>query len=371
MRASGAIHSLARPTCLVASLVASVATCPLVDVGTATVAAQAVDGGEQTQVSISADLSADTVAIGDAFELHVTLMLPPGRTAYFPDSLEAADGFGPLGRVEWTAEPASDGSSLLSLAYPLVAFDVGIVTTPEFEIFTGPTPPSDASNTPLRTNTARAGNIVGSWDSLRDELGRQGQTSSLERIAIPSQRLWVASVLLLDDITQGLEPRPAADVTGGNWHWPSLIFIVASTFALGGVLMLSVGDLIGRDAELGADAHARSLSPLEVALDAMDRLLASGLHSDGRVKTFYAHSSDIVRRYVETWDSVWGSAQTSTELMRVLDHRATERADPGLLAEMRSAETVKFGRRRPDAAAAETHAKKLRTWIERSGSSAK
>jgi len=309
------------------------------------------------QVAISASLSADTVAIGDAFEVQVTITVPPGQLVYFPDSLDATEGYAPLGAVEWTVETNPDGSSILSVAYALVAFDVGVIATAEFDIVT-----ERGDGTPDA--------VVGSWSALPDSQSRQGQEETWSRVSVPAQSLWVASVLLVEDGSQSPRPRPADDVSGGDWHWPSLFFLVASTLVLGGVLTVGAREVLGRPGDTWASGVAEPLSARAIALDALDRLLASERHADGRVHEFYASSSDIVRRYVETLDATWDSTRTSSELMRALDEKADRGgADPQFMAEMHAAETVKFGMLRPDTPSAEAHLNTLRDWVERSGTS--
>jgi hypothetical protein len=317
--------------------------------------AQAQDAGP---LVLSVELSADTVAIGDALELRLTIALAPERVAYFPDSLDSTAGLVPLGPVEWTAEATPDGGIRLSVVYPLLALGLGFEAIPDFEIFTA----SGRSNPTRRTATPV--DRVGSWSAIVDA---RGQLPSLRRESVPSQRLWVASVLMLDDISQGIEPRPAADVIGADWHWPSALLIVGFTLAIGGVLTVSARDLFDRTNGRVSRPASPSLSPRLAALAALDHLLELGLHTDGRVDEFYRRGSDIVRRYVETLDPRWGSDQTSTELMRALDERQDRRADPALLIGMKSAETVKFGRLRPAPSDAESHWQTLRLWIEHDG----
>lgn len=371
MTPSRATTSLALSTVRIvgryAAVLAGLVVSHFPDVGAAAVVPQAAGG----QVTVSAELSTDTVAIGDIFEVHVSVTVPGGQMVYFPDSLDSAEGYAPLGPVEWTVRTDADGISFLSIVYPLITFDVGSVTTAEFGIFAATRSASVAEGPRDRNGVEEGdrrtqGEVVGSWSALPELRNRQESGVSLRRVSVPAQHVWVTSVLLLDDISQGITPRPAADVAGDDWHWPSLLLVIACTLALGGVLTASARDLVGREKNED-EISAGSRSAREVALDALDRLMESGLHSDGRMHDFYASGSDIVRRYVETLDPDWDATRTSTELMRVLNERVEGACvDKDFLAEMRTAERVKFGMLRPVASVAEAHLRTLRGWVEHS-----
>ena len=81
-------------------------------------------------------LSADTVELGDPFDLRFTVEVAPGRVLFIPDSV-AGSGFEPLGSVEWRIADSPSGRRTLSVRYPLIAFDVGTLAIPELEIFVG------------------------------------------------------------------------------------------------------------------------------------------------------------------------------------------------------------------------------------------
>jgi hypothetical protein len=301
------------------------------------------------------DLSADTIALGDVFEVQFTVRFPPSRTVFFPDSLTASDSYAPYGPVTWTSEPESAGQVTLHVRYSLLALELGSVTISGFDLFT----------TPSETPTADAPQLVGVWD-----VGTRtsGAISGAEPLSVPAQRLWVASVLPPDDVTQGLEPRPAADVWGTDWHWPSLALAAGSGLIVILAIALGTQSLMTQTSGTGVDVTRPSASPKAVALEALDQLYARDLHRSGAIEEFYLRTSDIVRRYIETLDRSWGASHTSTELLRALDARLSELPTGHLQSEMSSAETVKFGLLRPEEARAEDHWRLLRSWIEQDGS---
>ena len=303
--------------------------------------------GQVAPTLASAGLSADTVGIGDVFELTLSVELPADRIAIFPDSLQASGGFATFDAVEWSADRGTDGSATLAITYRLLAVQVGIVSVPPFDIYTRagrPTP--DA--------------LTGEWE---DFLARPGLASSATPLRVPESRLWVASVLMLDDITNGLQPRPADDVWGGDRHWPATLLMVVF-----GSLLVGVGGTTAREwAQRSAAVESEPSpprSPREIALEGLDDLLAAGLHANGRIDDFYLRTSDITRRFVETLDDSWDATLTSRELMAELGQHSSGEADGGLATEMDSAETVKFGRVRPETLEAEAHWRALRAWIE-------
>ena len=306
-------------------------------------------------------LSADTIGQGDVFELSVDLGVPPGSAVYFPDTLPVVFGMESFRPVSWSAEPVADGAAL-TLTYPLIAFEVGLAPVPGLDVFIGPGAGVSGASLP-------GGSVVGSWSDV--ETGTVARTS-LTRAAVPRQIAWVASVLLLEDIDGELEPRPPADVVGADWDRSSVVAILA----LSALLLAVVGSVAmrllaaGRAEEEPLETAPR-VDPARVrwqqALDELDRILALGLHTDGRTADFYAQSSGVLRSYVEGFDTEWGPSLTSSELMARLE-ATTNGSAPELYVSMGTAEVVKFGLLRPDAVTAESHWQALRSWVHTSRS---
>jgi hypothetical protein len=330
----------------------------------------------QQRVTVSdVVLSADTIAIGDRFDLSMTLTLPDDRLAFIPDSL-IGPGFEPLGPVEWSTveaapqpAPATAGGSgsdtyRITVTWPLIAFDVGTVVVPGFDVFAALSEESETAG------LATPGSAVGSWSDFREAPAAVPSALLLE---VPGRQLWVASVLTLAEEVQTIAPRPPADVSGGDRNWPATFLIVLFGLTLTGVLTTSARDLavragVGRQTQRGPRARA---------LAALDALFADELHRSDRVQAFYGRSSEVVREYVEGFDPRWNRAWTSTELMRGLlesdGWEAASTATPGpastsasartLSDEIAGAEAVKFGGVRPDPDEAERYWHALRAWI--------
>jgi hypothetical protein len=311
---------------------------------------QSLSGGAISNV----ELSADTVTLGDVFEVQFTVRFPAARTVFFPDSLAASNSYAPYGPVTWASEPESAGQIALHVRYSLLALELGPVTISDFDLFTAP-PEESAADAPQ---------LVGVWDARTTA---NAEISGSESLSVPAQRLWVESVLPPDDVTQEFEPRPAADVWGSDWHWPSLILAAGSGLIVILAVALGTQSLRTLTSVTGVDVPPPSRSPRAIALDALDQLLARDLHRSGSIEEFYLRTSDIVRRYIETLDRSWGTSHTSTELLQALDARLTELPTDHLQSEMRSAELVKFGLLRPAEARGEDHWRLLRSWIEQDG----
>ena len=343
---AGRLRPIVVALCLTALTVSDVAA-----------AQQATDDGS---AELSVQLSADTVEVGDELELRLDLSLPEGRTVYFPDSLTGNPGFETVRPVEWTVTE-DDGGAVVSITYTLMAFRFGILTIPEFAVLTAPT----SSIGVVASDTGR----VGDWAELEV---RPEVAEALQGHIVPAQRLWVRSVLALEDLSEGLQPRPADDVVGASWNW----IAVLGGLVFGGLLVMvasaSARDVMSAARMKRAPSPAGALDPIAAAraaaLSALDRLIGLGLHEEpNRTPEFYERSSGAVRTYVEHFDPAWGPAQTSTELMGGLKaDDAPTGADPELFSEMHVAEVVKFGRLRPNADTAEEHWSTLREWVEES-----
>lgn len=294
------------------------------------------------------ELSADTIGIGDRFDLIVELTLPPGTVAYLPDSLQSS-AFESVDVFRWEREDSPRGL-VVRATWPLIAFQVGTVDTPDFEAFVALEEVSTAAG------GSTPGDVVGSWSVLAADPAAFAGSRLLE---LPSRSVWVGSVLLLDEITEGLAPRPPADVTGGNRHWPATIALLVFT-----AIFVVVAASLGRD-WMAARSRTSSapLDPKAEALLALDALRGTHLLEDGRTRTFFERSSDIVRHYVEQYDAAWNRSRTSTELMGGLRGRLQGKAADPLAEEMSAAEAVKFGGARPDPSRSERHLDAVREWV--------
>ncbi len=315
-----------------------------------------------TQVTAEAvvTLSADTIGLGDVFQMSVAVEVPAGSAVYFPDTLATAFALESFRPVTWSAE-SGGGGALLTLTYPLIAFRVGLAPVPGLDVYIGGAADVGGERLP-------GGSVVGSWRDI--ETGAVA-SASLTRAAVPRREVWVSSVIVLEDITSGLEPRPPADVVGPGWNRLAIATMLAlSVLLLAIARSVALSLLPDRQTEellISAPPRDSAMVRWQKALDELDRILALGLHAEGRTDEFYGRSSAVVRTFVEGFDADWHSSLTSSELMGKLE-AWTNGSAPDLFASMNTAEVVKFGRLRPDAATAEGHWRDLKSWVQASRS---
>lgn len=309
----------------------------------------------QSGAAPSPSLSADTVPMGELFEFTVSIPVPPASAVYFPDTLPATVNMESAAPVRTHAEAGPGDDATLTLTYPLIAFGSGALPVPGFDVLIAPRGEQEG------VEELPGGSLVGAWADAPQRSG------SARLTRIPRQAVWIAPVFTARDLADGVEPMPPNDVSGGSWSWPSLtLILLCSTLLL--VTLVSTGR--GWLERAAARSRPPPPTPEELrrrALAELDALLAEGLHSNGRLVDFYTRSTDVVRRYVEARSLEWPPSLTSTELMTRLRTRTGDEGVGPLPAEMAVAEVVKFGRRRPDAAAAERHGQALRDWIDASG----
>jgi len=308
--------------------------------------------------AVTASVSAETVPLGNTFELRVSLPVPPASAIYFPDELPATEAIESHGPVRWRAELAPDGATL-RLTYPLIAFGTGNVRVPGLQVTTGPVSQVVGGMALPGGSVAVAGRTAQTTDRAPRLLA-----------SVAPREVHVASVFELEGVLAGVGPMPAADVIGYNWQALSLVLM----FVLSSVLITVLAVTL-RKLSLSSDGGEASLlrtpsSPEDArraALRELDALLALRLHTNGGVREFYTSTSKIVRGYVERLDPRWGPGLTTTELVRELQARGDDVRTEDLATQLTYAEIVKFGRLRPEARAAMAHWRAVREWVEGSG----
>lgn len=314
------------------------------------------------QSTFRAALSADTVAMGDVFELLVRVPVPAGSAVYFPDTVATTEVLESHAPVHWEAEPTPDGGATLVLTYPVMAFGTGIVPVPGFDVFVSPSG-DHGSVAPLP-----GGSVVGAWSDAPTR-----GAAYVRPLRVPRRGVWVTPVFTPEDLEGEVQPMPSGDVVGASWHWPSVALALLFAGVLAAVVARTVRARLapGMDAgRAGGDDGPWTPDAARLhALRELDRLLEEGLHAEGQTLELYTRSSGIVRLYVERRDPTCGPDLTSSELTRRLRARTNGAAGTALFREMEAAEVVKFGRLRPRGEEAEEHVRSLRAWVEASGDS--
>ncbi len=383
--------------------------------------------GLQERAAVQAvRVSPDTVELGDPFTLRASVYIPPGRELRVPATLLPEWGVESLRPVRTEVVEAVDGSLQVVLEYDLIPFEIGLAATPQLEMTSGeaeagaervrvedgpegsgdPADGGDAPITQITQNTqntqieTRTGQSAGADAERRpedtgnadtevnpatsDESADPDEPSVIpeasgaderprDRLVVAGRRVFVASPILLDDIAQGLQPSPPADVVGSSWHVPAVLG--ASLLSL---LLLGVGTVQAREwLAARAAAVVRVEAPPETpemwrerALGELDRLLARGHHRAGRLRDFYEGAGDVVREYVAHFDPAWSRSRTSTELMRDLSAGAGWPDAEALARAMGRGEVAKFaasaGAREDAAATAEGDWGTMRAWVDAS-----
>ena len=339
-------------------------------------------------------VSPDTVELGDPFTLHATVYVPAGRELRVPATLFPEWGVESLGRVRTDVAEVGDGSLRVALEYDLIPFEIGLAATPQLEMTSGwaeeggervrveDVPggntepvggePVEAENTQITQNTQN--------EALTGQpAGANGR--ALDRLVLAGRRVFVTSPILLDDIAQGVQPRPPADVVGFSWNVPAVFGASLLSLLLLGVVTVQAREWLAARAAAAAQVEAPSQTPeewRERALAELDRLLAGGHHRAGRLRDFYEGAGDVIRAYVAHFEPAWNRSRTSTELVRDLS------AAPGwpdldaLASAMARGEVAKFagGAREGEATAgvqagaattAELDWRTMRAWVDASG----
>jgi len=256
--------------------------------------------------------------------------------------------------VRVASESSADGSGLLTLTYPMMAFGIGELPVPGLDVLIR------ARGEHEGVLELPGGSATGAWNEAPRQAGSRV-------VRIPRQGVWVTPVFTLDDLAEGVEPMPANDVAGGSWSWPSISLILLCGSLLLVTLVSTTRGLIEQAAERRGPPVPPTPEELRSrAVNDLDALLSQGLHRDGHLLEFYEGGSAIVRRYVEESRDGWPSSLTSTELMEQLRSRSGEAAAGALPMAMGQAEVVKFGRLRPDAESAESDWRVLRDWVRTS-----
>jgi hypothetical protein len=312
------------------------------------------------QSTFQARLTADTVDVGELFELLVRVPVPAGSVVYFPDTVATTEVLESHAPVRWTADPEPAGGAMLTLTYPVMAYGAGMVAVPGFDVFVSPSG-GVGDGAPLP-----GGSVVGAWDAAP-----VSGPAYIRPLRVPRRGVWVTPVFTPEQVEAGIEPMPSADVVGSSWHWPSVAAGLLFAGLLVAVVVRTARAWMGPRARgRGAFGGARWTpeAARQHALAELDRLLEEGLHARSGTLELYTRSSGVVRHYVKRLKPEYGADLTSSELMsRLKGHATNGHGGAPLFEQMRTAEVVKFGRLRPEDREAEAHVRSLRAWVERSG----
>ena len=284
----------------------------------------------------------------EVFDLQVTVRIAPGIVAFLPDTLVPSGASVSAGSGGWT-ETAGPGDSVdVRATYPVMGFLNGRVELPSLELWTRPAADGEASG-----------------PRLASDLGETGPTSgaALRRIQISIGATEITPLREMAEAGDGLFPRPPADVLGGQWSlwFLSAVGLMTIVLAVLAWLLISHWRLTRDEASEGL---GHRLSPRSEALRELERIRGLGLHTQGRFAEFYDATTGALRGFSEQYESAWGIALTSNELLVRLRDRWGRGSVDDLGSAVSIAEWAKFGRYRPEVEAAEGHWMTIRDWIE-------
>jgi len=282
---------------------------------------------------------------GEIFQLEVQVRVSPDVVAFLSDTMVDAQSSVSAGAGTWTTTVGAADSLDIRVTYPVMGFMPGGVELPFVELWTRPPRPGETPGVRPSSELPAA------------EREAPGVVYAL--LYLGGVFVMPPSDMVGDDAL--LEPRPPADVEGGDTS-PWLV----AALVVGGLAAAIVAWLLlaGR---LGSAAPPPILlSPREEALRELDRIRGLGWHTNGRVTDFYDATTGVLRHYAERREPHrWRTALTSSELLARLRERWGGEAIEPLGEPVWTAECVKFGSRRPDAQAAEADWAHVRAWIER------
>jgi hypothetical protein len=180
------------------------------------------------------------------------------------------------------------------------------------------------------------------------------------RIPLPVVTVHVVSVLPAEADMDTLAWKPPADVLGPNWSTGEKL----AALGLAVALALATFLYLRRRGEVQPVPVPPARSARAVALEALERLEASGMIEAGELKGFFSALSHILREFLGGTDEAWGLDLTTAELMALVGMDGVPetqvRSLGGLLDR---ADMVKFARQRPTRAQAGRALDAARHWL--------
>jgi hypothetical protein len=126
-----------------------------------------------------------------------------------------------------------------------------------------------------------------------------------------------------------------------------------------GLILLAVGAVIAfliycirrrkRGESLIPKRHKPPRPAHEVALEALDKLVAGDLLAQGQIKSYYSELSDIVRRYIEDRYFIYAPEMTTRQLLAAMRSERLEEENIQMISDfLQPCDLVKFAKYSPD-----------------------
>lgn len=284
----------------------------------------------------------------EVIDLQVTIRVPPGSIVFVPDTLVPGGASVSAGSGEWATVPGPADSVDVRANYPIMGFLNGAVELPEVELWIRPAMAGEEGGVRVAGELASATAV---------------EMASLRRQQIFLGQIQVTPLQEMAEAGNVLNPRPPADVLGGDWSVWLIAAMVLSLAVAATTLWLVLSRL---QAGFGARGVGQEVGlPRLDALRELDEIYARDLLAEGRFPEFYDATTGVLRRFSERYEAGWGIALTSTELLGRLRGRWGPPFVESLDDPVSIAEWVKFGTFRPGIDMAEGHWRRVRDWIER------
>ncbi|MGD2154424.1 MAG: hypothetical protein PVG79_14235 [Gemmatimonadales bacterium] len=277
-----------------------------------------VTAGDPAAIQVQAAVSHDSVRIGEPITLTVTVSGPLGDAEVAFPALPDSGAITGLGPPSLTAERGRH-----TARYELAAWQIGDLMLP-------------AADVRVVTDAAEL------------------------RIPLPGVTVHVVSVLPAEAELDTLAWKPPSGVLGPNWSTGEKLA------ALGLALALAVATFLflRRRGEVQPVPVPEARSARALALEALDRLEASGMIEAGELKGLFSGLSHVLREFLARTDEAWSRDLTTAELMASVwtdgVPEAQVRSLGGLLDR---ADWVKFAGQRPSRAQAGRALDAARHWL--------
>ena len=135
-------------------------------------------------------------------DLGLTIRLDPQIMVFVPDTLVPGEASVSAGPGEWTVAEGPADSVDVRARYPIMGFLNGRVELPEVELWIRPAMAGEEGGARPVSELAEASAV---------------ETSSVRRLQIPLGAIQIVPLREMAEAGNVLNPRPPADVLGGEW----------------------------------------------------------------------------------------------------------------------------------------------------------
>ena len=279
-----------------------------------------IASAQMTPVSVGLTTDADTVTVGDVFTLTLSVSHPSDYHVVFPDVPAQWDEFEVRRTTHLPSEIDDDGNLTSAIRIEAALFRPGVYSTPSLSVAVR-RPDGSVINRPARPIEIEVASILEQGANQLKDIRSQAE--------VPFPTLWPFGK---DGAQQEL------------WQWA-----VGSTAVLLALMLVAFYFWWRKTMAQTSLVSQTPLTPLEAALQALDRLEQVDLPSERRFEDHYEQVADCLRSYLFGQFRIPASELTTEQSISVLDRRPVAPTDVrdlgGILEE---ADLVKFARLVPE-----------------------